>query len=198
MRVLVHDGDVVMYDAWWPDLGDWGLADLGSIKRRRVSYYVVATRVLAEKAAYLRAAPLTAHELSVHRPDLPFAALQEPGLSWTTEPPSATTPPPGPGEVDGDGARVALHVGEIYLCPFGPQGGSKAGTRVKAANGQAFTVAELLRIAATVQASQAGDLPPVQGVGVYREGLQRGLPAYYLWGAESRLHDSHPVRGAES
>jgi hypothetical protein len=81
-----------------------------------------------------------------------------------------------------------LNASEIYLYPFGPKGGHKAGVRVQADNGTAFTIEELIWKAAAVQAPWIGEVVPVQGVGIYRSGLQRGIPAYYLWGHESRLH----------
>jgi hypothetical protein len=188
MRVIVHDGDVVMYDAWWPHLENWGLADLESLKRKRVSYYVVIASVLTEKATYVRSEALTGDERAVHRPDLPFAVVQDAVLSWPSEIPGTSTWPDGVCDADGCPEGTGLQASEIYLSPFGPKGGSKTGVRVKAANGTAFTVEELLQKAAAVEAPHVGDVLPVHGVGIYREGLQRGIPAFYLWGAESRLH----------
>ena len=31
MRILMHDDEVVMYDAWWPHLEAWGMTDLGDL-----------------------------------------------------------------------------------------------------------------------------------------------------------------------
>ncbi|WP_247658400.1 hypothetical protein [Micromonospora sp. U56] len=183
-RVLFRDSDVVMYDAWWPHLKAWGLADLAAIKRQRISYYVTAVSTVIEKATHLRTAPLTADELTVHRPDLPFAAVQDVAMTWSS----------------GDAGRVTdataeLSASGVYLLPFGPGGGTKAGVRVAADNGSAFAVGELFRKAQAVQARHLGDVLPGAGVGIYRSGLQRGLPAYYLWGAVSRLHDHLAAHG---
>ncbi|WP_344611916.1 hypothetical protein [Dactylosporangium salmoneum] len=41
LRVLVRDGAIVMYDAWWPHLKAWGLADLAAAGRGSVAYYPV-------------------------------------------------------------------------------------------------------------------------------------------------------------
>ena len=92
-----------------------------------------------------------------------------------------------PGCLDaGEGAT--FNATEVVLYPFGPNGGQSAGVRVKADNGIAFTTGELLSKAAAVQAPCIGDVMPTRGVGIYRSGLHRGIPSYYLWGSEGRLN----------
>lgn len=182
-RVLLRDGDVVMYDGWRPGLEAWGLADLAAIKRRRISYYVTTVSTVIEKATPLRTAPLTANEAAVHRPDLPFAAVQDVAMTWSSDEAGQFTD-----------ARADLDASRIYLVPFGLGGGTKAGVRVAADNGKAFTVGELFHKAQAVQSQHLGDVLPAPGVGIYRYGLQRGLPAYYLWGAVSQLHEHLAAR----
>jgi hypothetical protein len=174
-RVLLSDGDVVMYDVWWPHLDGWGLADLATVKRKRIAYYVTTVDTLVEKATRLRSDPLTDDERALHRPDLPFAALQDAALTWSSDP---------------AGSRSELSAPRVYLSPFGPGGGTKAGRRVDADNGSAFSAEELWHKAQAVQAPHLGGEPPVAGVGIYRSGLQRGLPEFYLWGSVSRLHET--------
>jgi hypothetical protein len=177
-RVLLHDGDVVMYDAWWPHLDGWGLADLEAIRRKRISYYVATVATMAEKATYLRSDPLSAGERAVHRPDLPYTAVQDTAISWSSDNTGWLT-----------GARSSLNTSRIYLYPFGPRGGIRAGVRLVADNGSSFTTEELFRKAKAAQARHLSKVMPVSGVGIYRSGLQRGLPAFYLWGSVSRLHE---------
>jgi hypothetical protein len=177
-RVLIHHGDVVMYDAWWPHLDGWGLQDLKAIMRQRITYYVATVSTVLEKATYLWSEPLSADERAVHRPDLPFTALQNQATTWS-DPPDRL----------GEQAAAELKASGLYLFPFGPGGGTKAGIRVTADDGSSFSADELIRKAQTVQARHLTDAAPVAGVGIYRSGLQRGLPAYYLWGAESRMHE---------
>jgi hypothetical protein len=176
-RVLLHDDDVVMYDAWWPHLGRWGLGDLNAIKRQRISYYVTTVSTLLEKATHLRSDPLSADEQTVHRPDLPFIAAQDMAITWAGNSGGLTE------------TRSKLKASAVYLLPFGPGGGTKAGVRVTADNGSSFTAEELFGKAQAAQAQHLSDAIPVTGVGIYRSGLQRGLPAFYLWGAVSRVHE---------
>jgi hypothetical protein len=190
MRVLVIGSGVVMYDAWWPHLGSWGLARLQEIKRQRISYYVTTVATVTEKAMYLRTEALTEDELALHRPDLPFSVAQCAAVQWPAEPYDTTAQRSvclsavGCPSVGGD---AVFDVPEIVLCPFGPNGGTKTGVRVKADDGIAFTLDELVWKAQAVQAPFIGTTMPTRGVGIYRSGLQRGIPSYYLWGSESRL-----------
>lgn len=189
IRLLIHDGDVVMYDAWWPHLGTWGLANLDEARRKRISYYVTLVSAVLEKAVYLRTEPLTDEEVATHRPDLPYAAVRSAKVQWPQE---------APGSADQFAAQLraaglavdstALDQAECYLFPFGPDGGRKRGVRVRVDNGTTFTVGELLWKATVIQAPFVRGELPAQGVGIYRDGLERGIPSYYLWGDESRMH----------
>jgi hypothetical protein len=106
------------------------------------AWSVATVSTLAEKAAYVRSEPLTSDEISIHRPDLPFAFGQCAVLSWSTDPPA---------ELGGfsEGWRAAtcsegsvLDASEVFLCPFGSKGGQKPGVRVKATDGAAFAEEE--------------------------------------------------------
>jgi hypothetical protein len=178
LRVLLHDSDVVMYDAWWPHLDGWGLADLEAIKRRRITYYVTTVPTVLEKARYLRGDPLSAGERALHRPDLPFTAVRDKAITWSSDNTSGLA-----------GARSQLNASRIYLEPFGPGGGTRAGVLVVADNGSSFAAEELFRKAQIAQLRHLGNVMPVPGVGIYRSGLLRGVPAFYLWGSVSKLHE---------
>lgn len=183
-RILLHDGDVVMYDVWWPHQNGWGMADLAAVARKRFAYYVTTAATLLEKATLLRSDPLTDDERAVHRPDLPFAAVQDAALTWSSDPGGRL-----------NGRRPDLAASPIYLSPFGPGGGTKKAQRVVADNGSSFSAEELFGKAQAVQAPHLGDESPVTGVGIYRSGLQRGLPEFYLWGSVSRLHETLAAHG---
>ena len=167
-----------MADHARPHLDRWGLADLEAIKHQRISYYLITVSTLLEKARYLRSDPLSADERAVHRPDLPFAAVQDTVISWSSDNTGRLAE-----------TRSELNTPRVYLEPSGPRGGTKAGVRVVADDGSSFTAEELFRKTQATQARHFSDEMPVAGVGIYRSGLQRGLPAFYLWGSVSRLHE---------
>jgi hypothetical protein len=72
---------------------------------------------------------------------------------------------------------------EVYLSPFGPKGATKSGVRVRADNGVAFTAEELVRKAAEIQAKTTTKETTLPGVGIYRLGLNRLVPSFWIWGA---------------
>ena len=112
-----------MYDGWLPHRDGWGLADLEAIKRQRIVYYVTTVSTLQEKATSLRVDPLSVDERAVHRPDLPFAAVQDTAISWSSDHSGPLS-----------GARSGLDASPIYLLPFGAGGGTKTGLRIVADN----------------------------------------------------------------
>ena len=190
MRVLLHDRDVAMYDAWWPHLGAWGLADVRRIRRQRIAYYAALTSTLAERASYVRLDPLADEEVAIHRPDLPLAAGQCAAISWPSTAPGTAAEFAEDWRAAGCPDGAMLRAPEVYLYPFGPDGEvwNAAGSRVRAANGGTFTAEELLFEAAAIQAPFISGTAPIRGMGIYRHGLFRGIPSYYLGGSESRLH----------
>jgi hypothetical protein len=185
-RVLTCDSGVVMYDSWWPHSGAWGLANLDWVKKRRINYYVVPSPTLAEKAMFVRSEPLTEAEVALHRPDLQFAAVQCQTLTWPAEVPGSAEAFARSWRSAGCPEANTLMTPEVYLFPFGPKGGERAGTRVKADNGTSFSADELAWKACVIQAPFVKAGGSVQGVGIYRCGLNRGIPAYYLWGSQRR------------
>ncbi|GAB3275439.1 hypothetical protein GCM10027589_00600 [Actinocorallia lasiicapitis] len=179
-----------MYDAWWDHLGAWGLADLKKVRRQAISYYCTPVSTLVEKAELIRFEPLSEEESTLHRPDLPFAAVRDVQQPW----PSA--PPTDPREVadvltaQDREAESLLTAPEIYLVPFGPSGGRKTPVLVAAPDGVAFTRVELLFEAMNIQGTRGGASAETEGMGIFRSGLHRGRPSYYLWGARSRLEET--------
>ncbi|MGK5550736.1 hypothetical protein ACSNOI_03900 [Actinomadura kijaniata] len=190
-RILIVDADIAMCDNWWPHLNSWGLADLGKTRRQRITLGPTPISTIMRKGTYLRTEPLTEAEAALFRPDLPFSVMRCAAMQWPeTVPPTAAQLAELWSKAGGmeTGRDVALKASEICLYPFGPKGGEKPGARLAADNGTAFTVDELLRKAATLQASHLRDVPPTQGIGLHRAGLTRGVPSYYLWGYQSQLH----------
>lgn len=181
-RVLVRDDDIVMYDSWWPHLDTWGHADLRKARRGAISYYVTFASTVLAKADYLRDEPLTAEEETLHRPDLPFAVVCRPGISWPATEADLTAFTAAFAAED-----VAVAAPDVYLEPFGPSGGFRRAIRVSADDKTRFSAAELLRKAAEAQMPNLRGRTAVGGVGIYRSGLRSGCPSFYLWGATSRL-----------
>lgn len=186
IRVLAFDDREVMYDVWWPHKNAWGLANF----RGTTTYYRIPTPFLLERGRYVRTDSYTTSEAQLHRPDLPLSFGRCAALNWSEDRPS-TIAELAEQLITGGCANTRqtsknlLAVPVVYLCPFGPKGGSKPGTLIHAKDGEAFTAAELLWHAWDLQAPHLREPLLTQGVGLYRSGVQRQKPSYYIWGARS-------------
>ncbi len=173
VRVIAFDESMVMYDAWWPHTESWGMSTLhGSF-----SYYRLSRLYFESHLKYLKTEPYSEQEQKVHRPDLPFGFAQRSQLSWY-EPWHELTRAEVPGPV--------LKTPAVFLEPFGPRDGSKPAILVHAANGESFTEHEVLNLAHAIQAPHLGEARLTSGVGIYRSGIKKRLPSYYIWGFRSR------------
>jgi len=185
IRVIAFDDEQVMYDCWWPHVPGWGIDSLN----RTISYYRIPLSLLLEKSKYLRTEEYTDAELSIHRPDLPFGFARFADLEWPSTHTKAKEDFPGSTPfINQVGARVPiLNTAKLYLLPFGPKGSSKPGVVLESENPVGFTIEEMLWHAARLQSPFLRQTKVTTGVGIYRSGIQRKLPSYYIWGAKSRM-----------
>lgn len=172
-----------MYDCWWPHVPSWGIDSLN----RTVFYYRLPISMLLGKVRYLRTEEYSDAELAIHRPDLPFAFAKSASLEWPMSRPSVIDDLPN-GLIPSAGIDCrrpsTLDTPKIYLSPFGPKGSSKPGVLVEAENGKCFTVEEMFLRAAQLQSQYLRETKVTSGAGIYRLGIQRKLPSYYIWGGE--------------
>jgi hypothetical protein len=175
LRVVAFDEAVVMYDMRWTPQGPWAMAKLA----RSFAYYRIGRDFFEAHARCIGIDPLSDRELAVHRPALPFAVAQRADLSWYES----------WDDIDSGvtNAAAALPVSVIYLSPFGPRDTDKPAVMLQADNGEFFTEVELLLKAKSLQAPHIGTVLLTNGVGIYREGIKKQTPSYYIWGAQSRL-----------
>lgn len=188
IRVIAFDDNLVMYDAWWPHKGEWGLSKLGA----RVIYPRISTALLVSRSTYLRTEQYSNTEFKFHRPDLPLSFAQREAVSWYDPLPESEEHVRATLEASGErrsDAQSSLNTSKVYISPFGPKGGLKADILVQADNGQAFSEAELIWKAWQLQRSLLRETRITNGVGLYRAGLMHCTPSYYIWGAKSRLDE---------
>lgn len=172
MRVVAFDDAEVMYDVWWPHREAWGMARLlGDF-----TYCRLPRRYVEASARYVRTDSLSEKELQVHRPDLPFAVARRDEVSWYEQSWREHVFETAP----------VLAVSTIYLAPFGPRDSAKPAVLLTADNGEGFTESELLTKAKMLQDPFVGNVRLTEGVGIYRAGIKKRVPSYYLWGARSR------------
>lgn len=180
IRVIAFDSEEVMYDTWWPGQSKWGLSSLSGT----VSYYRTSAKYFLEHANYLRTEEFSPKELEVHRPDLPFSFGQSLDLQWSDSRLNEEL------EILNNIEAIQslemphlLMAPKIYLSPFGPKGGVQTGVLIESENGVNFTATELLRHAFLIQRPLLRHPILTQGIVIYRSGIKRQLPSYYIWGA---------------
>jgi hypothetical protein len=185
IRVIAFDEEQVMYDCWWPHIPGWGIESLN----RDITYYRTPTCLLLSKSKYLRTEEYTEAELSIHRPDLPFGFAQFANLEWPSMCPATPVefPCSAAASTDSRSSKPVLDAAKIYLQPFGPKGSSKPGIVLEAEKASGFTMMEVLWHAAQLQSPFLREIKVTTGIGIYRSGIRRKLPSYYIWGAKSRM-----------
>jgi hypothetical protein len=184
-RVLVMDHIEVLYDVYWPHTNEWGFSNPDGDGQ----YYRIRTGVLQSKSTAVRAEPLTDVERAIHRPDLPLRLLRSPSMQWSNnqyhgiehfvathqaEIERLSIP-------DGD---VALDAPQVFLTPFAPNGRPKRDVKIQALNKRNFSSIELLWRAYETQAPH--QRKSANGIGIYRAGFKKRVPAFYLWGSDDR------------
>lgn len=185
IRIIAFDDEQVMYDCWWPHVPGWGIDSLN----RTIAFYRLPRSLLLNKSRYLITEKYTKAELSVLRPDLPFGLARSVDLQWPSIPPAAKEDFPGRTsfETPAGASKTLLDTPKLYLLPFGPKGSAKPGVVLQSENPSGFTIDEVLLHAARLQAPHLREIKITTGVGIYRSGIQRKLPSYYIWGGKSRM-----------
>ena len=182
LRVIVADQHEVMYDAWWDHLND-GQGDWGMRRCRSCTYYRISTAWLVENSEHVGCEPLDAKEFAKHRPDLPLRPLRETGwkfdaTSYDSAQDFERAARSAGVAVDELAQRVALPITRLWIRPLGPQGGQLPREPLRAAHPEGFHALELLWLAHQTQAPHVRE--PWDGTGLYRDGLSRGEPSYYI------------------
>jgi hypothetical protein len=175
-RILVADGERVMYDAFWDHSGKWGLEDLAKVRRQRVYYYWTDPEVLLRDAEVVSTKPMGEVEAALHRPDLPTVPLLLSASDWPSAPWSSRQA--ADVLAAGPCADMSLRAVRLALIPSGPREGERPAHVVDADAPAGCTFAELLSAASSAQVPYPQ--PPGSGIAIRRAGLLRGAPAFFI------------------
>ena len=77
--------------------------------------------------------------------------------------------------------KIVLPAAKITLRPFGPKGGAVKSSLVSSLNDKGFSCVELLWLAHNLQAPHLRE-EQTRGVGIFRTGHEKNVPAYYIGG----------------
>ena len=166
MRVIGFDKFEVFYDGFWGHDNSWTFS---SNLKKKCFFYRTSRNVFSEKASLIDFKELTEEEYSVFRPDLTMRTCRIENASWSDN------------EFNLEGFEsnlISIKSEKIWLYPFGPKGGFKKGELITARKNNEFAVTELLDSAKRIQ--QSVNPNQSNGIGIYRTGIQKQKPSYYI------------------
>ncbi|MES2450567.1 MAG: hypothetical protein V4610_08365 [Pseudomonadota bacterium] len=165
IRVIQADAVETFYDVEWNG-GDWGLK-----LARTATFYRMRTDYLRTTSRLVGSQPLSEQEHERLRPDLPMRLFQHQEADWSDNIASLLGLEPD----------TALQTRKLAIIPFGPKGAAAKAHHVLDDAGLS-----LWRLIEGARRAQEAAAPDVEGVGVYRSGIAKNVPSYYLWGAVDR------------
>ena len=181
-RVIAFDEIEVFYDAYWPTLDKWAFS---SNLKSKGYYYRTLPRIFLKDVTFLREQPLTIDELKTFRPDLPFRLSRNKQMNWTDELiPNLEDYKDYAKRFSLDNfTQIVLPTKQITLRPFGKKGTitSLKSTLVSSISDEGFSCIELLWLAHNIQAPHI-KTEQENGVGIFRSGHEKKVPAYYIGG----------------
>jgi len=166
VRIIGFDKYETFYDCLWEN-NKWSFSD--NLKSK-CSFYRMPTDLFKTNFKLIELKPLTETEQNCLRPDLPMRFGRTKEVNWN--------------EFNSSGIKKLkslysdqkINIESIILVPYGPKGGAKRGVKIE--NKNAFTVLEIIEKAKKIQ--EEVNENPSNGIGIYRCGIQKGIPSYYI------------------
>jgi hypothetical protein len=181
-RVIAFDDIEVFYDAYWTTIDKWTFS---SNLKSKGFYYRTIPRIFLKEVVFIREQPLTTDEFITFRPDLPFRLCRVKQMRWTDEIfPNFNDFKNYAKRFGCDTSnQIILPANKVTLGPFGAKGRitSLKSTLVSSIDDKGFTYIELLWLAHNLQAPHI-KTKQENGIGIYRSGHERRVPAYYIGG----------------
>lgn len=176
-RIIGIDEIEVFYDCLWPHNNSWSFS--GKFNER-CSFYRLPRQLFTENSTLRDFINFTEEEKHFFRPDLLMRIARLKIVSWNQFKQSnyrefrfflnAT--------IGQDIPEQTLTTDSIYVYPFGPKGGARRSKKLVADNKKYFTIPELIWKCKSIQETVNPNIS--KGVGVYRSGIERGIPLYYI------------------
>ena len=181
-RVIGFDDEEVFYEPYYSFSNKWAFSGRS---RGYCSYYRTWPHIFLKNAEFLRIEALTNEDLQLFRPDLPHRLCRHKELNWTTDQfPDLKEYKEYLKEnqiyITDD---IVLPVPSITLRPFGRKGTIPAlkSSVVSSIDAAGFSGSELLWLAHNLQVPVLKE-SLIKGLGIFRSGHEKKLPAYYIAG----------------
>jgi len=184
-RILAFDDIELFYDCYWPSIDKWTFGNLNS----KGYYYRMSPERFLNSGKLLREQPLTQKELETFRPYLPFRICRNKNIAWTDQQYSDVETYKNAIKDSGidTSDKIVLPVSQIVLHPFGPKSGAVKPTTINSSNQEGFTTSELLWNAQNIQSIHLREKQK-NGVGIFRLGHEKKMPAYYIGGYNDKAN----------
>lgn len=178
IRIIGFDNVELFYDVWWEHSNNWALKSHNA----KTFFYRASVIDFTRTAELIKIHPLNNNEIAKYRLDLPFRMCRDNNIGWTDKVYSNAL------EFENmiTQKRIStvnsniMNIETIMLYPYGPKGGLKKSSKLRADNGRFFTEKELLWKAHNLQSIFVNQIK--DGVGIYRLGLEKGMASYYIGG----------------
>jgi hypothetical protein len=187
IRVIGFDDLEVFYDVWWEHSNKWGLE--GS---RSASFYRLPSKFCEVNSSVIRIEELSEKEVGILQPDLPLRTSILSKWKWDQNEYVSLSDfelklGSSLNELE---SQPLLNTDKVILIPSGPNGGDKKGVIIEADDGISFGPVEILWKAHNVQSKYETNAK--DGVGIYRLGISKKIPSYYLGERYDRAGNNTP------
>ncbi|QJD97778.1 hypothetical protein HH214_18810 [Mucilaginibacter robiniae] len=190
-RIIGFDDKEVFYDYLLSPPNTWALS---RNLKKKVFFCRMSSNMFMKGSEKIDSLPLSEEEYAAFRPDLPLRLGRTIQLSWNNIPVNNYTNFISYSEniFEKDFFNQNLQAPKAMLFPYGNKGGTKKGVTVNADNSQYIAICELIWKAKGIQEMVNNDVS--KGIGLYRSGIDKGCPIYYIGEYVDRVGILIPAR----
>jgi hypothetical protein len=174
--VFACDGVQLFYTHWIEGKG-WAMYTYPKPASLRISFPRYPVWFVADRAEFVREEECNPTWLSLVRPDLPFNLLRSKTVTWEE---LAKNSDEAFLRKHFNDLEQDLNTSQVVLMPLRKNGNYMKPVKVESKDGRNLNYKEVLLTAINAQHDQSKAV--YEGVGLHRNGLEKGIPSYYIGG----------------
>ncbi|MGY6647409.1 hypothetical protein [Wenyingzhuangia sp. IMCC45574] len=172
VRVISFDDYEVLYDIYWTHSKMWAFS---SNITKKCYFHRLSTASFLSKSNRIDYLKLTDVEKKSFNPYVSIRACRVNNLSWDNK---ALSNPSYIAKRFNIGQMEGIDASKIWIYPFKCNNSFSCAKLIHADNQRSFSGVELLTKAYAIQ--NAVNPIKTEGIGIYRIGIQDGIPSYYI------------------